>query len=74
MILVRRRQPDGSLGLPEKVFPGETDKERMERLDNEKKVLQAALAETIEKQESDRVKNQLAMAELLEKLTLKGVI
>ncbi|MCK1999387.1 hypothetical protein MPH47_19520 [Psychrobacillus psychrodurans] len=46
----------------------------IELLQQENLVLQLALAETIEKQETDKINNQIALAELVEKLTLQGVL
>ncbi|SEM12495.1 hypothetical protein SAMN04487786_1080 [Paenisporosarcina quisquiliarum] len=46
----------------------------IELLQQENLILQLALAETIEKQETDKINNQIALAELVEKLTLQGVL
>lgn len=46
----------------------------IELLKQENLALQLALAETIEKQETDKINNQIALAELVEKLTLQGVL
>ncbi|KQL18076.1 hypothetical protein [Cytobacillus solani] len=51
-----------------------TLEEKIEALEQEKLILQLALAESIEKQEIDKVNNQLALAELVETLTMKGVL
>ncbi|KQL12391.1 hypothetical protein [Cytobacillus solani] len=51
-----------------------TFEEKLETLEQEKLVLQLALAESIEKQEIDKINNQLALAELVETLTMKGVL
>lgn len=48
-------------------------KENME-FKRENEILQMALAEAIEKQEIDKITNQLALAELMETLTIKGVL
>lgn len=54
--------------------PVPTLEEKFEALEQEKLILQLALAESIEKQEIDKINNQLAMAELIETLTIKGVL
>lgn len=51
-----------------------TLEEKLEALEQEKLILQLALAESIEKQEIDKINNQLALAELVETLTMKGVL
>jgi len=51
-----------------------TLEEKLATLEQEKLVLQLALAESIEKQEMDKISNQLALAELIETLTIKGVL
>lgn len=48
--------------------------EKVASLEQESMILQLALAETIEKQEVDKVGNQVAMAELVETLIIKGVL
>lgn len=45
-----------------------------ELLKQENAVLQLALADTIEKQEIDKISNQIALAEVIETLTIKGVL
>jgi len=51
-----------------------TLEEKIVALGQEKLNLQIALAEAIEKQETDKLNNQLAVAELTELLTQKGVL
>lgn len=46
--------------------------QRVSTLEQDKSILELALAESIEKQETDRVTNQLVVAELIEALTIKG--
>lgn len=46
----------------------------IEVLKQENAVLQLAIAETIEKQEVDKINNQIALAEVIETLTIKGVL
>lgn len=48
--------------------------EERQRAEQEKLELQIALAEAIEKQETDKLNNQLAVAELTELLMQKGVL
>lgn len=51
-----------------------TPEERIAVLEKEKDFLQIALAESIEKQETDKISSQLAIAELTEALIFKGVL
>lgn len=51
-----------------------TPEERIKALEEERLGLQLALAESIEKQEIDKINNQLALADLVETLTMKGVL
>ena len=46
----------------------------VESLKQSEMILQIALAETIEKQETDKINNQIALAELVETLTIQGVL
>ena len=46
----------------------------IEILQQENLILQLALAETIEKQEIDKINNQIALAELVETLIIQGVL
>ena len=46
----------------------------LELLKQENMTLQIALAETIEKQETDKINNQIALAELVETLIIQGVL
>lgn len=46
----------------------------IELLKQENATIQLALAETIEKQETDQVHNQVALAEVIETLYTKGVL
>lgn len=46
----------------------------IELLKQENAILQLAIAETIEKQEVDKINNQIALAEVIESLTIKGVL
>lgn len=46
----------------------------IELLQQENLTLQLALAETIEKQETDKINNQIALAELVETLIIQGVL
>lgn len=46
----------------------------IEILKQENAILQLALAETIEKQELNQVQNQVALAEVIETLYIKGVL
>lgn len=58
-----------SLGPFEQLTPSEAEELRAQN-----EVLQLALAESIEKQEIDKVNNQIALAELVETLIIKGVL
>ena len=58
-----------SLVYLEPLTPSEADK-----LKENNKQLQIALAEFIEKEETDKVNNQIALAELVETLIIKGVL
>lgn len=59
---------------PPKDVPSEPEPTEIEVLQRENLMLQLALAETIEKQETDKLNSQLAVAELVETLIIKGVL
>lgn len=69
-VVRRRRNPDGSFGELEKLFEGETDQEKMERLE----ATNAQLAyEAIEKDlKFEEISNN--QAELTYQLMMKGVL
>ncbi|WP_217580435.1 hypothetical protein [Lysinibacillus sp. GbtcB16] len=52
----------------------EVPKSEIEILRDENRDLKIALAESVEAQQQDKIENQLAIAELVETLTTKGVL
>lgn len=71
-LLVERSQKYIDENPPQESEP--TPPTDIELLQQENLILQLALAETIEKQETDKINNQIALAELLETLIIKGVL
>lgn len=70
-VLRRKRLADGTLGPLEKVFDEETDREKVQRLENENTQLMLALTEQFEKNlqlEADLTNAMLALTDLYEQM------